>query len=75
VCDVLPHRRRLAGISTSTNSTSGQFENRDVFAELTLSLVASDEVHTQAGPETESQEYVSENNSKPAVHLAERFDV
>jgi hypothetical protein len=67
VCDVLPHRRRLAGISTSTNSTPGKYKDRDIFGDMTLSLVGGDEVHAQAVSETESQEFISENKSKPTI--------
>ena len=56
VCDALPHRRRLTGFLTSTNSTFSDFENRDVFGALTISLACCDDVPVAPATETATQE-------------------
>ena len=56
VCDALPHRRRLAGVSPSTNSTLHDFKDRDVFDALTISLVGGDDVSVVSAPQLEGEE-------------------
>jgi hypothetical protein len=56
VCDALPHRRRLAGVSPSTNSTLHDFKDRDVFDALTIFLVGGDDVSVVPPPQLEGEE-------------------